>query len=140
LVVTADIAGLPGMQDVEIYFDDIPPVIIIMPSTTGAYHYGDVLTFSIQVLKGGDGYPNNLVNGKIENVGVVVSESSGYTDSEGNVNLNFGSVEAIGDAVLIVSTEVEGIDKTAASNMLFQEAQFFLNQQQNHILNQIWNQ
>lgn len=119
LIVSTTIRGETKEISTVLYFVDMPPIYLIIPSTTGAYHYGDRLEFNIRLLLGGTGYPNNLVNGKIENQGIIVSETSGFTDSDGYALLIFGSVEAIGDALLTVSTNLEGREKIASSIMYF---------------------
>jgi len=119
LVIIADIAGLPGVQDMEIYFDDALPANIFIPSTSGTYHFGDRVEVEVQLLIGGEGYPNNLIKAKIESGGEVVSETTDITDSGGYANLIFPSVEAIDEAILIVSSTVNGVEKISTSDMFF---------------------
>ena len=120
LVVTADIEGLTGLQELDIYFDDIPPVVIDFPSTTQTYYFGDSVETTLRLYLGATPQPNIMMVGKIWNEGQVVASDTETTDSNGYVTFNFYDVEAIGPAELRVTVHnIAGRDVEAVSKMVF---------------------
>jgi len=120
ILIKADIEGLVGQQEMDIYFDDIPPIMIDLPSTAQTYFYGDSITITPTLYLGATPQPNIVMIGEIWNNGIVISSDTQTTDATGKVNLNFYNVEAFGEAELkITAKNIGGRDKTAISKLTF---------------------
>lgn len=105
-------------QDVSIFFSTIP-LSIQIPSTTDDYVYGSDIEIPIKLIYDGKGYPSTTVYGKIKKSGTLVSETLGFTDSNGDATLLFKTVNALDFNDLEVSATVKGATKSATSKMYF---------------------
>lgn len=120
LVITANIEGLIGTQELDIYFNDIPPIIIDLPSTAGTYYYGSSITIKPTLYLGATPQANIVIIGEIWNNNLIVASDTETTDSSGKVTLDFYNVEALGDAELRVTAKnINNRDKTVVSKMTF---------------------
>lgn len=87
--------------------------------TIGDQEYGKDFNVTIRLLLGDEPLASNLIVGRIEFDGAPITETSGFTDDNGYVTLEFKKVEAVGFVSLVASTTIRGIEKQESTEIFF---------------------
>jgi hypothetical protein len=88
-------------------------------TTPSEYLSGDLVSFDVLVKLDGTPYSQAGVTAKVLRSGSIIAQTTGYTGSDGKVNINLGEVSALFDCQIVVIADVKGITKEVTKAVYF---------------------
>ena len=116
IIISSTVDGEHKEKILGVSFQELP---ISLTATTQTYQYGDDISINVNLKVENKNEANNLVTGKIIKNGQVIKESTGFTNSQGNVILSFADVRVDGSAQLQLTTIVNTQTKQVSKNIFF---------------------